>query len=103
MIALTLTLKKNIIKLVYHNILTLLYIIIILLLNSIIMILLNYNDKELIMKQCPDCKTFKKADNCMICAILRVQKIKDEIKNILDLPLKDYQKLEKINNLIKGE
>jgi hypothetical protein len=50
--------------------------------------------------KCPDCKTFKKADNCMRCKIEKISQLKNDINNIIDKPIKDYQKIELIKKLI---
>lgn len=55
------------------------------------------------MKQCEDCTTIKKADNCIECAIKNKNKlkaVKEHLLNILEMPKKDYKKIEMIENLL---
>lgn len=58
------------------------------------------------MRKCKECKTVKKADNCTQCALKykRILKaIKEHLINILEMPKKDYKKIEMIENLIFKE
>lgn len=67
------------------------------------------------MKQCPDCETHKKADNCITCAVkwrkqannllkcvVELKRQIEDISKVLNEPLKDYQKLKKIVEIIEG-
>lgn len=66
------------------------------------------------MKQCNDCPTFKKADNCIICKINIENKLKkisieypenirNNIQNILNLPIEEYKKLEQLQEYINSQ
>lgn len=53
------------------------------------------------MKQCVDCKKMKKADNCRVCYEKAKKRI-ERIKIIIDMPVKEYKKIEAIQREVEG-
>jgi len=57
------------------------------------------------MKRCPECKTFKKADNCIKCYRMMKQKYDRHIKKLQSIlqGVGDYRVKEEIEKLLDEE